>query len=213
MAEQDKHWIGVDLDATLAAYRGWKGPKHIGRPLPKMVRRIKRWLNDGKQVKIFTARVSGDDGTARRAIKKFCLEVFGQELPITNRKDQYCVSIWDDKAHNMKANTGDQMHKAAFLAGYMRKTQAGDLDKVAFFTGYLDKSAEDMPQPQPKPQQQQTLYAASPAMLMMQGDPEARLRADTERAEKLNAAARKKQVPVGTAASTSSRVTLRSTVK
>jgi hypothetical protein len=83
-----------------------------------MVQRVKRWLREGKTVKIFTARVSGDNGVARRAIQKFCQKAFGQVLPITNRKDQYCKQIWDDRAHNMKANTGEQMNKAAFIRGY-----------------------------------------------------------------------------------------------
>lgn len=116
--KNSEEWIGVDLDATLAVYRGWKGPKHIGKPIPKMVARVKRWLKEGKKVKIFTARVSGDNGAARRAIQKFCKKVFGQVLPITNRKDQFCKTVWDDRSHNMKANTGDQMNKAAFLKGY-----------------------------------------------------------------------------------------------
>ena len=35
-------WIGVDLDATLAYYDGFKGPEHIGEPIPQMVDRVKR---------------------------------------------------------------------------------------------------------------------------------------------------------------------------
>jgi hypothetical protein len=50
-------WIGVDLDGTLAHYDGWKGADHIGEPIPAMVERVKRWLAEGKTVKIFTARV------------------------------------------------------------------------------------------------------------------------------------------------------------
>jgi hypothetical protein len=35
-------WVGVDLDGTLAEYHGFKGPEHIGKPIPKMVARVKR---------------------------------------------------------------------------------------------------------------------------------------------------------------------------
>jgi hypothetical protein len=54
-------WIGVDLDGTLAYYDHWRGAEHIGEPIPAMLERVKRWLADGKDVRIFTARV--DAGT------------------------------------------------------------------------------------------------------------------------------------------------------
>jgi hypothetical protein len=55
MAESD--WLGVDLDGTLAEYHEWVGPENIGTPIPKMVERVKKWLREGKIVKIMTARV------------------------------------------------------------------------------------------------------------------------------------------------------------
>ena len=50
-------WIGVDLDGTLAEYNGWQGPANIGAPIPAMVERVKAWLEEGRDVRIFTARV------------------------------------------------------------------------------------------------------------------------------------------------------------
>ena len=50
-------WIGVDLDGTLAEYLGWQGMGHIGEPIAPMVERVKAWLAEGKDVRIFTARV------------------------------------------------------------------------------------------------------------------------------------------------------------
>lgn len=47
-------WIGVDLDGTLAEYTGWHGPGHIGPPIPKMLDRVKNWLAEGVDVRIFT---------------------------------------------------------------------------------------------------------------------------------------------------------------
>ena len=52
-------WIGVDLDGTLAYYDHWRGPHHIGDPIPAMLNRVKSWLAEGKDVRIFTARVEG----------------------------------------------------------------------------------------------------------------------------------------------------------
>lgn len=48
-------WIGVDLDGTLAQYGGWKGPDTIGDPVPTMKERVMKWLNEGAEVRIFTA--------------------------------------------------------------------------------------------------------------------------------------------------------------
>jgi hypothetical protein len=53
-------WIGVDLDGTLAYYdKNDYDPLHIGYPLVPMVRRVKAWIKEGKDVRIFTARVDG----------------------------------------------------------------------------------------------------------------------------------------------------------
>jgi hypothetical protein len=49
----DNGWIGVDLDGTLAHYDGWKGADHIGEPIAPMVERVKRWLSEGHEVRVF----------------------------------------------------------------------------------------------------------------------------------------------------------------
>ena len=45
-------WIGVDLDGTLAEYHEWVGIHHIGKPIPLMLERVKKWLAQGKDAKI-----------------------------------------------------------------------------------------------------------------------------------------------------------------
>jgi hypothetical protein len=57
-----KPWIGVDLDGTLAKHY-WPddGPYHplrIGDPIHRMVERVKLWIAEDKEVRIFTARVA-----------------------------------------------------------------------------------------------------------------------------------------------------------
>lgn len=100
-------WIGVDLDGTIAHYDGWKGVEHIGKPIPKMVERVKQWLKDGISVKIFTARVCHDpDGEILRHIEAWCQEHLGQILPVTNQKDFAMVELWDDRAIQIIPNTG-----------------------------------------------------------------------------------------------------------
>ena len=64
--EQGKGWYGFDLDGTLAKYDGWKGIDHIGEPVKPMVELIRRMHDEGKVVKIVTARVAPrklEDGT------------------------------------------------------------------------------------------------------------------------------------------------------
>jgi len=107
-------WIGVDLDGTLAVYDGWKGPEHVGEPVPAMVERVKAWIEEGQEVRIFTARVS-HDGTpqrvadakyARSAVVRWCLKHLGRELPVTNIKDYAMVLLWDDRCIQVVPNTG-----------------------------------------------------------------------------------------------------------
>ena len=100
-------WIGVDLDGTLAHYDEWKGPDHIGAPIKPMVDRVRAWLDDGKHVKIFTARVCGQDrGHVAEVIKRWCAEHIGQELEVTCVKDYGMVELWDDRAVQVVPNAG-----------------------------------------------------------------------------------------------------------
>lgn len=104
----DSSWIGVDLDGSLAHYKKWKGTNQIGKPIEIMVQRVKRWLREGKQVKIFTARIDQNDPEVRAAIEHWSARHIGRILPVTCRKDRNCVRIWDDKAVGIKKNHGRQ---------------------------------------------------------------------------------------------------------
>ena len=53
-----KPWTGFDLDGTLAVYDKWEGIDHIGSPIKPMVDLIKRMHDEGKVVKVLTARVA-----------------------------------------------------------------------------------------------------------------------------------------------------------
>lgn len=109
-------WIAVDLDGTLARFDHWRGPEHIGEPVPAMLARVQAWRAAGIEVRIFTARVSlGDDETRERdheveasydAIEKWCLRHLGETLPITCEKSWRCAAIYDDKAFQVVANEG-----------------------------------------------------------------------------------------------------------
>lgn len=94
-------WIGVDLDSTLAYHAGGLG---IGTPIPKMMARVKKWLNEGKTVKIMTARASVPELIPD--VQAWCLLHVGQVLEVTNQKDFGMIELWDDRAVQVEPNTG-----------------------------------------------------------------------------------------------------------
>lgn len=101
-----QEWIGVDLDGTLAKYDGWKNGE-IGEPIPAMMARVKKWLAEGKTVKIFTARLHDDPGGMQKSrIQTWCLKNLGQALEVTNVKDHQMTELWDDRAVHVEKNTG-----------------------------------------------------------------------------------------------------------
>lgn len=96
-------WIGVDLDGTLA--RSSLGIRsHIGEPIMPMLYRIKDWLRDGKEVRLFTARASDPAQLpkVREWLKRHGLE----QMAITNVKDLDMEALYDDKAIRVERNTG-----------------------------------------------------------------------------------------------------------
>src|SRR5262249_54544125 len=101
----DKDIIAVDLDGTLAEYHGFKGEEHIGKPIPAMLERVKRWVKEGKTVVIFTARVHGPGAFPH--IQKWLRDNGLEGLRITNKKEPAMEEFWDDRAVAIKRNTGE----------------------------------------------------------------------------------------------------------
>ena len=112
-------WIGVDLDGTLAYYDHWRGAEHVGPPVPFMLERVRNWLAEGREVRIFTARVAEEDHQGLNyfhgsgvvspvvlAIWRWCDEVGLPQLPVTCRKDYAMVELWDDRCVQVVPNTG-----------------------------------------------------------------------------------------------------------
>jgi hypothetical protein len=117
LLEDSRGWIGVDLDGTLAHYDHWRGETHIGAPIPEMLERVKRWLEEGREVRIVTARASRIPAlpeerrsyswrAAVAAIEAWSLEHVGRVLPVTCEKDYLMLELWDDRAVTVEANTG-----------------------------------------------------------------------------------------------------------
>ena len=101
MTEKHRSWIGVDFDGTLATYHGWKGDDHTGEPIEPMVRLVRKLLHEGKDVRLFTAR------KPHPALRKWMKQHLGQVLPITNVKEPGMIAFYDDRAINVKRNSGE----------------------------------------------------------------------------------------------------------
>ncbi len=98
-------YIGVDLDGTLAFYDHWRGKEHIGEPVQLMLDRVKEWLEQGIEVKIFTARA--EDPEAKPYIEAWLEKNGIPGLEITNIKDPHMIQFWDDRAVSVIPNTGE----------------------------------------------------------------------------------------------------------
>lgn len=98
-------WIGVDFDDTLSEFQGLYT---AGPPIPRMVERVKTWLAEGRDVRIFTARVCGvvDVQQQIEIVSDWCAEHVGTVLPITATKDFSLDEIWDDKARGTPPRSG-----------------------------------------------------------------------------------------------------------
>jgi hypothetical protein len=103
-------YVAVDLDGTLAQYDGWRGIGVIGEPVPAMLTRVMKWIEEGREVKIFTARAGTDEGV--RAVREWLikhkiLQRNGLTPTITNVKDFEMVELWDDRCVRVRPNTGE----------------------------------------------------------------------------------------------------------
>lgn len=111
----DRGWVGVDLDGTLAHYEHWTDGS-IGPPIPAMAERVKYWVKMGQAVRIFTARISTRDETERSeqiaAIGAWCKEHLGFVLPVTCEKDFAMIELWDDRVVAVEANTGKRLNNS-----------------------------------------------------------------------------------------------------
>lgn len=128
-------WYGFDLDGTLAKYDKWEGIDHIGEPIVPMVKLIRKMHEEGKVVKILTARVSPrpvpeakpnpymegnwciqepdvqtwalkDAWTAREFVQEWCYRHLGFVPEITHEKDHLMLELYDDRVKQVIPNEG-----------------------------------------------------------------------------------------------------------
>jgi hypothetical protein len=120
-------WIGVDLDGTLAHDLGNKCEnrclEQIGSPIKPMLNRLRKWIAEGKTVKIFTARASSPKQVVM--IKKWLASYGLPDLEVTNVKDLRMVELWDDRCVQVMTNLGEPIDKnAAFKRGRQAVTRS-----------------------------------------------------------------------------------------
>lgn len=77
-----------------------------------MIDVVKRLLQNGQRVKIFTARISSmlpseDHAKVRRTIENWCEKHIGQKLEITAEKDFDMIECYDDRCIRVEYNTGE----------------------------------------------------------------------------------------------------------
>jgi len=103
----DQGTIAVDFDGTLSHYTQFMGPMVLGKPIPRMVKKVRAAIKAGKKVVIFTARVAHDeDGSIAKLIQLWCKRYLGQALPVTNKKTPDITELWDDRARRVRQNQG-----------------------------------------------------------------------------------------------------------
>jgi hypothetical protein len=112
-------WIGVDLDGTLAHDHGnnrdGKGLSEIGSPIKPMLNRLKKWIAEGKTVKIFTARASSPRQVAM--VKKWLVLQGLPDLEVTNVKDLRMIELWDDRCVQVMTNLGEPIERKVQING------------------------------------------------------------------------------------------------
>lgn len=120
-ARHEHHWIGCDLDGTLAEHywpaKGEFHPLVIGDPIMPMVHELKKLMADGWKVKVFTARVGPKGNSPNNkgvklaqideAIFQWTQTHVGVGLEATCTKDYNMLFLFDDRAIRVLHNTGE----------------------------------------------------------------------------------------------------------
>lgn len=113
--EEKKKWgtILLDIDGTVTDHNNTvsvhEDMSSLGYPVDRMVKEVRKLLNAGEDVRIFTARTSyTGPGRAKmiEAIDNLCRELFGQTMPIQQSKDLWTKAIIDDVAVQIIPDTG-----------------------------------------------------------------------------------------------------------
>lgn len=136
--KDEDRWIGVDFDGCLAHYTEWKGDT-VGEPIPLMVDRVKKWVAEGKNVKILTARTTSE---SHKNIDLWMDKHFKFRLNITNIKDSNMEVLWDDRCVQVDKNEGTS------IVERLQKTIEKMTDALMFYSDE-ENHKEDIMETQP----------------------------------------------------------------
>lgn len=109
---KNQKWDGIDFDGTLSYYEKWEGHTKFGPPIKEMCEFVKKEHDNGRNIKIFTARVSEVSlgGFPREdvvmAIQDWCENHIGFRPEVTCEKDRWLNKIYDDRAVSVIKNKG-----------------------------------------------------------------------------------------------------------
>jgi hypothetical protein len=117
--------IALDFDKTLFTHESSWGISKIGEPIAEMIENVKRWINKGHRITIFTARACpwgprGEDRANDVENQKLeiqdALEKAGlPRFEVTSEKRPSYTHIIDDRAWNVKMNTGEIQHNEEYM--------------------------------------------------------------------------------------------------
>jgi hypothetical protein len=128
-------WIGVDLDGTLAHETGANGLDEIGSPIKPMLNRVKKWIAEGKTVKIFTARASSPRQIA--VVKKWLARHDLPDLEVTNTKDLRMIELWDDRCVQVSTNLGEPVNNKEREPKNKPRPTRTDVEPQGSFSGLV----------------------------------------------------------------------------
>jgi hypothetical protein len=137
----------IDLDGTLAVEDPWMSPFIIGKPIPDMIKKVKRWIANGDCCIIFTARITPsvkygipeDNSEVIKAIERWCLEHLGTVLPVTNIKGHF-DTLYDDRASRVIKNSGLTEHELIvdMAEKYLRMAKSWPVDACIWFEDFIN---------------------------------------------------------------------------
>ncbi len=90
-------WVGFDFDGTLAV-------EHTFEPVKPMVDRLRKYLKQGTECRILTAR--GNDPAGINLVKTWLREQGLPNLQVTSKKDYQMIVLYDDRARQVIQNQG-----------------------------------------------------------------------------------------------------------
>jgi hypothetical protein len=111
--------IAVDFDKTLSRHKD--GQEELGPPIQPMLARVKRWVAEGQDVVIFTARATNAQQIG--AIQDWLEEHGLPRLRVTNVKSPRFTRFYDDRAVAVAPNKGTLLteRRSSHRLKYSRK--------------------------------------------------------------------------------------------